>query len=223
MASTQIGGRFGPVADDYFISLDNPNQNHVPVMNGFTADDFGTGGSFGPPPEATIEAFENDARRVYGEKADTFLSLYTPASDAEVPALRRASGRDRARVSLHLWASQQIEMSDEVFTYYFDRAIPWPEHPEFGAFHSGEVPYVFNNLKFMDRPWESADHMVADHMSSYWTNFAKSGSPNGKGLSTWAPYNQDKISTQRIGAKMGSMPIADRAKVEFWIEMLTSD
>jgi para-nitrobenzyl esterase len=40
-------------------------------------------------------------------------------------------------------------MSEYVYTYYFDPAIPWPAHPEFGAFHTGEVPYVFENLKFL--------------------------------------------------------------------------
>lgn len=122
MAPAQGAPRFGPVADSYFLSPDNPNQNQVSVINGFTADDLGAGGGFDPPREATVTAFENEARRLYGDRADTFLSLslYRPDSDDEVPALRKASGRDRARVSLHLWASQQDELSRDVYTYYFD-------------------------------------------------------------------------------------------------------
>jgi para-nitrobenzyl esterase len=108
-----------------------------------------------------------------------------------------------------------------VYTYYFDRAIPWPDHPEFGAFHTGEVPYVFNNLKLLDRPWEPVDHTVANQMSDYWTNFAESGDPNGPNLPQWPKYNPDNATTMRIGAETGRMPIADPAKVEFWTEMIT--
>ena len=217
-------GRFGPVADGYFLSADNPNTDQVPVMNGFTADDFGTNGSlFGPPPEATVVAFESDARRLYGEKADAFLSYYSASSDADVAALRTMSGRDRARVSLHLWGGTQREMSDAVYTYFFDRAIPWPDHPEFGAFHTGEVPYIFDNLRVLDRPWEAVDHTVADRMSMYWVNFAKTGDPNGDGLATWMPYTPDEIKTHRIGAEMGAMPISDSSMVAFWKESLMDE
>jgi len=223
MAREEGAPRLGPIADGYFLSTDNPNKDQVPVLNGFTADDLGvSSGGFGPPPEMTVAAFESDARRLYGDKADTYLSLYTPGSDAEVPALRKTSGRDRARASVHFWASQQQEMSDDIYTYYFDRAIPWPEHPEFGAFHTGEVPYVFDNLKLLDRPWEPADHTVAAQMSAYWTSFAMSGNPNGTGLPKWQVYSPDEATTMRIGAEMGQMQIADPAKVTFWKDILTA-
>lgn len=216
MAPMKNASRLRPVVDNWFFSTETPNTDQVSVMNGFTADDFGTNGGFGPSAEATIAAFEKDAHRIYGDNANTFLSLYKPASDEEVPAMRKASGRDQARVSLHIWASQQADMSDDIYTYYFDRAIPWPEHPEFAAFHTGEVPYVFNNLKYLDRPWEAVDHQVADHTSSYWTNFALTGDPNGEGLEKWQAFNGDKASTMRIGEKMGLMEIAEPAKVKFW-------
>lgn len=221
MTPVEGGGGFGPVADGYFLSMDNLNTDQVPVMNGFTADDFGTNGSlFGPPPEATLEAFNTDARRLHGEKAETFLAHYTAASDADIAALRKKSGRDRARVSLHLWASEQQAMSGNVYTYFFDRAIPWPEHPEFGAFHTGEVPYIFDSLRLLDRSWEPVDHTVADQMSSYWANFAKTGDPNGDGLAVWHAYAPAVNTTQRIGAEMGMMPIADPSMVDFWKESL---
>src|SRR5262245_26321210 len=65
---------------------------------------------------------------------------------AGATAEQKATARERARVSMHLWAATQNAASKKVFTYFFDRAIPWPEHPEFGAFHSGEIPYFFNSL-----------------------------------------------------------------------------
>ncbi len=58
-----------------------------------------------------------------------------------------------------------------------------------GAVHFSDVIYVFNNLRMKDYPWTDLDRKVADTMSSYWTNFAKNGDPNGPGLVHWPGYN----------------------------------
>jgi carboxylesterase type B len=47
------------------------------------------------------------------------------------------------------------------YAYYFARAIPWPEQPRFAAFHSGELPYVFDNLRLLNRPWTSDASVLA--------------------------------------------------------------
>ena len=121
-------------------------------MLGFVADDIGVSGGFGPSSKADIESYQGDARRIYGEQADTFLKLYPVAADADVIGARKAAGRDRARVSMDLWANEQLKASKRIYTYFFDRVIPWPAHPEFGAFHTSEVPYVFKTINRLDRP-----------------------------------------------------------------------
>jgi para-nitrobenzyl esterase len=37
--------------------------------------------------------------------------------------------------------------------------------------------------------WRPSDTRLAAQMSSYWTNFAKSGDPNGAGLTPWPAFN----------------------------------
>jgi para-nitrobenzyl esterase len=51
-------------------------------------------------------------------------------------------------------------------------------------------------------------------VSSYWTNFAKTGNPNGNGLPNWPEYhtagsNQPMV----IGEPFGVQPDADRLKL----------
>ena len=59
-----------------------------------------------------------------------------------------------------------------------------------GAFHAGEILYVFNNLDAF--PWliTADDQRLADLASGYWVNFVKTGDPNGPGLPTWPSYRQ---------------------------------
>jgi para-nitrobenzyl esterase len=49
-----------------------------------------------------------------------------------------------------------------------------------GATHSSEVPFVFGTMR--PRPTSAA-------MQAYWTNFAKTGDPNGEGLDKWREYS----------------------------------
>lgn len=63
----------------------------------------------------------------------------------------------------------------------------------YGAAHASEIPYVFNNLRSRNGATIPAkDYEVAKMMNSYWTNFAKTGNPNGKGLQQWPVYNAEK-------------------------------
>jgi para-nitrobenzyl esterase len=44
-------------------------------------------------------------------------------------------------LNAYLWLEYRAKTSKtEGYGYYFDRAIPWPEHPEYGAFHTAKYP-----------------------------------------------------------------------------------
>ena len=202
--------------DDGYVLPTGDVGAQVPVMAGFTADDIGTSGAgFGPPAAATTAVYTSEAEKTYGDRAKTFLELYPVATDADVPAARKAAGRDRARVTMDVWAADQLKASGTVYTYYFDRVTPWPEHPEFGAHHTSEVPYVFRTIGRGKRAWEAIDTTVSDRMAAYFVNFARSGDPNGPGLPRWPAFTPGAHVTMRIGATTEPMPVADAARRAF--------
>ena len=77
-----------------------------------------------------------------------------------------------------------------VYAYQFARPLPDTDpatHGMKGAFHSSELWYTFNSIDRSDRPFTEADKALADHMSTCWTNFVKTGNP-GEG---WTAYTQE--------------------------------
>jgi len=214
------GSRFAPIIDGWVVP-DNPvvltaqrgSDNDVPVITGFQANDAALGGA----RSTTAAQYEKHARQVYGPMADEFLRLYPAGSDDEAKQAEIAVGRDRLRAGLYLWASARAETHrTPVYAYYFDRAVPWPAHPEFGAFHSGELPYTFGNLDKFDRPWEPMDRTISQMMMTFWKNMAANGQPNGPSVPHWAPVDPSTSAVMRLGAVCEPMPPAFSAKLNFW-------
>jgi len=61
-----------------------------------------------------------------------------------------------------------------------------------GAYHSSELQYLFTPASFFGLPVAplSTDQMqLSNAMTSYWTQFAKTGNPNSMGEPLWSPYN----------------------------------
>jgi para-nitrobenzyl esterase len=100
---------------------------------------------------------------------------------------------------MRLYADYQVQRGNAAYLYFFAQNPPAPAgEPPFPAAHAAEVPYVFNNVGelplFPDRSdpklaaASAPDLKVADQMSSYWVNFARTGNPNGPGLPVWQAH-----------------------------------
>jgi para-nitrobenzyl esterase len=80
------------------------------------------------------------------------------------------------------------------FEFEFARVPPGRE--ALGATHGSELPYVFGTLdrrlaggRAPPRPTNGVDVQVSEAMQQYWTNFAKTGDPNGGSLPTWRKFD----------------------------------
>jgi len=68
--------------------------------------------------------------------------------------------------------------------------------------HTGDIPYVFDSLASstpLIGDVSPAEQALADKLSGYWANFAKTGNPNGAGLSRWEPFTLPKRGTLVVG------------------------
>jgi para-nitrobenzyl esterase len=200
-AQNNRGFGFGPNIDGYFFIRDvlsaysQGAQSHVPLLAGWNADEGKMSVLFNPQ-KPTAKSFSEQAQSRFGERAAEFLKLYPAATDQEaVLSAEALAGDDFIAFATWKWIDMQRKTgSAPVYQYRFEQipAVkpgsmigPIPAS-EAGSRHAGEIEYVFQTLKSQEGvPWTDDDFKVSDAMSSYWVNFAKSGNPNGKGLSTW--------------------------------------
>ncbi|HTT19542.1 MAG TPA: carboxylesterase/lipase family protein [Candidatus Sulfotelmatobacter sp.] len=189
---------FGPDVDGYFLPEPVPaifaagKQNDVALIAGWNHDE----GSFEiafAPQKPNAENFKATAQKDFGDKADEFLKLY-PA-DTDEHAMRSAqdyAGDKFIAFSTWDWIEAQSKTGKQpVYRYRFDMA-PFnknPNAPRMGSYHSAEIEYVFGQLDSKaDVTWRESDRQISDMMQKFWSNFAKTGNPNGAGLPNWPPY-----------------------------------
>jgi para-nitrobenzyl esterase len=145
---------------------------------------------------ATLKQFSDAARPFFGIWTRPAITLYVGNI-----LLRRAAGVDQAAndivaaCPIGAMAALTDDAGQRVFVYRFDRSIPGKGQGELGAFHSIEIPYVFGALHdptWQWLPFTPDDAALSNLIQTYWTNFAKSGSPNAQGLPNWPAWSDGK-------------------------------
>ncbi|MCI9150495.1 MAG: carboxylesterase family protein [Lachnospiraceae bacterium] len=81
--------------------------------------------------------------------------------------------------------AMEKQQGGPVWLYYFSHNLPGDQA---GAFHSAELWYTFGTLERSWRPFTEADERLSGELLDYWTNFMKTGDPNGPGLKEWEPF-----------------------------------
>ncbi|MCP5348038.1 MAG: carboxylesterase family protein [Gammaproteobacteria bacterium] len=216
-----VGGT--PLIDGWVIPerpydlLATGRQNRIPVMVGGLADEYH--GLSHSAPEISEPQLDEYLRTSFGNAAERIKANYTAAlAESPLDARKRIATDNSFLLASRMWGRLVSERGDQAYVYYFSRPAPVfrlyvHERPDlyndggqrrFGAYHSGELAYVFDNLGLVGIGWDAADRALSETMADYWVSFARNGNPNADGLPNWPVYNPDEDLVQVLDTRVYS-------------------
>ncbi|MGH8639009.1 MAG: carboxylesterase/lipase family protein [Burkholderiales bacterium] len=223
---------FSPNIDGFFLQTDVAavfaagKQARVPLLAGWNADEVRAGIVLGKE-KPTMQGFAAQTRKRFGDHADAILEAYPATSEAEALESAAALASDTF-IGYGTWKWIEVHAQTggvPVYRYSFDRDIPVASDAkvngvpatskDIGARHAGEIEYVFGALESLRNvTWEPADRKLSDAMTTYWSNFARSGDPNGAGLPDWPRYDPKSAMVLHLDETIRAATDSTRARYE---------
>ena len=163
---------------------------------------------FGPGPRTFSSPFWD------GRIAVNFRSAYDTRRFNRVPVMIGATSADiggnsgmmigGARTLSRLFADQGVP----VYAYRFSYVAESIGSP--GASHASDIPFFFDTegVKYGDKT-TARDSAMGKAISAYVVNFAKTGDPNGAGLSRWPRYRSADDMIMDFGADGRASAVKD--------------
>lgn len=204
---------FGPVLDHRSLFRhpfypDAPEQSrHIPLVIGNTRDE--TRAFLGGDPDNfTLDWKQLPAKIAAQQYVDIhpdvvvahYRKLYPHYSPSDILFAATTAGRSWRGAIIQ--AEARAQQGAPAYVYQLDWGSPL-DGGKFGAFHSLDIPLVFDTLlQPGSRTGNSPEaQKVADHMSRALLAFAKTGNPSHRGIPRWKPYSLKNRETLIVDVK----------------------
>jgi para-nitrobenzyl esterase len=211
------GGVTHPVIEPYLLPLAPyeafaaGRQNDVPLLIGSNAEE---ARSLADVSHTTAATFAADIERSFGALPPAIIAAYPHATDAAARTARLDLERD-LRFGWDMWAWARLQATtggNPVYYYSFRQRPPFPPgsvYAGWGASHFAELWYVFDHLNQTPWRWSPGDRALAQDMSSYWSNFARWGDPNDRGLPHWPAFSTASARVLYLGEPVAVAGVAN--------------
>lgn len=210
-------GDFGVIVDGWIVpsqpalTYAEGRQARVPVLIGSNSHETTVFGKSDPlalenSRPKTVAEYRKWLTGEFREFAEEVWKQYPANSDTEAQNVfvRMQTDYDFGFGSYRL-ARITTQYGQPAYLYYFSY-VGRGSFARLGAFHSEEMMFVGDTYWKSWKPDEN-DKKLAALMGDYWTQFAKTGNPNGTGLPEWPRYDEKSEQCLEIGNEVKTRAI----------------
>jgi para-nitrobenzyl esterase len=208
---------------------------HVALIAGTNADE---GTLFGGPPVHSVAQLRTFATKTFGSQTDGLLAVYPAATDADAyPAATLAQGDYEFLAGTRSVLRAVAKGQNKAFQYQFTRVNGVGRRLKWGCFHASEVSYVFGTLP--DSAYGTSATMIGDFsvdtdtyndvdkrlskvMGQAWVRFAKTGDPNGPGLTSWPAFQEGNEAYLEFGDSIAAKTALHKKQLDFLTDFTAS-
>lgn len=189
--------------DPYQVYLDKENNEEV-LLNGYNvleADAFVIPTYLMSPTnkDNILERLKKSFGDEYGQK---FYDLYKAKIEQDAfAAFNEIFSIYWFMYPHYSWMNMAYETGINVYSYQFTK-----ENGFHGTYHSGEMIYAYGNVKKDTHSYRynESDKELSTTMLTYWSNFAKYGSPNSSEVTQyWSNYDPTEQQIFELGSNVG--------------------
>jgi len=178
-------------------------------------------------PAGFVNASSKDElMSLFGSLRTEAIAAYDPDGTNEFAKLLTMVNTDKVWAEpARFTARAFIAKGEPAYVYRFSYVpASLQQMLRYGAPHGSEIPYVFDDLTGRNGATVAPkDQEVARMMNTYWSNFAKTGDPNGKGLPKWPRYNPQKDEILEFKPDGSPVAVPDPRKARLDVTELASE
>ncbi|OFW55703.1 MAG: hypothetical protein A2W01_10275 [Candidatus Solincola sediminis] len=193
--------RFGPVVDSWVIEgnpealFSQSSHHHIDLLAGWTERD---ADYYMNLFDVSLAGYRSYMRQMAGSYTEEALALFPTDDKSLAEVFARAVTAFEFEAPARFVARCLARSGLRSFLYFFSRVPPSPDGQALCACHGSEIPYVFDDISD-ETGYGALDRRLSGHMVDYFTNFARSGDPNGAGLPPWANFTAAREPVLELG------------------------
>jgi para-nitrobenzyl esterase len=205
------------ITDTPLATIAAGKHNHVPFAIGSNSEEAGL--FLASTTIATCQQYEMNIRMMFGASADDVIahypcSAYATPKAAEIDAATDLFFTCGTRRAARAAAAHQVA---PVFRYYFSHRTS--SILGSGAFHSAEIPYVFDTFSAVGSLPSAAETMLSQMMQDYWGNLAGDGTPGATAGVAWPVYMPLVETTLVLDTPASTKTQLKSVNCDFWDQL----